>query len=141
MGKIERDKRYRDKHRAAISIKRKLRYKLDDSFREEKKQIERERYRMKKGQARQIQPKLVTIDGKVCKLYPIGFLSEKIQVPPSTVRTWFDAKILPDATLVDDAGRRWFSLDYVNKITKAHTVYTLQKEVSLKKLKDIIDSL
>ena len=140
MSKADRDKRYRERHKAEISLKRKLKYRMDKDFREKRRKIERDRYHMNKQRERHVQPKVVSIDGAYVKLYPVGSVAEECALETYTVRAWLTGGIIPQPTLEDDAGRHWFSQEYIDKLKTGVAKYNETGERGLHVLKEIMDS-
>lgn len=115
-------------NRVAVNKRRREKYQQDQAFRQQ--QIERAReYRSEnrsedppegrwtKGLAvvevRRHRTKLFVVGGKDVLCSWMGTLLERIRIAESTLAAWETKGVIPVPTVVDNAGRRWYSAEYV----------------------------
>jgi hypothetical protein len=134
-------RRYYAAHRTEILKKRRRRYRTDLQYREECQTAARER-QQKKGEGEDV-PKLrdrvVQIGGREIVLRSIGVLAGALGVHPETIKLWEQDRIIPVATLIDDAGRRWYTDEAIAKLTEAHVAWKTLGDGRLATLQKLLE--
>lgn len=115
--------RYWRENREKILAKRRQKYASDPAYREMVKERSRRRWReeLRKGGRekgrkpgkRYLRPKIVVIGGLDVKVHGIGEFADIIGYTIATLKNWEKGGILPQATAVDDFGRRWYSMAFI----------------------------
>lgn len=120
---------YWDEHRQAINAKRRRRYRKDAAYREQVLQKGRQYARLRcaltprrtkeptqlKERAR---VRHVLWKGQMVKLLSIQAIAARCGVVQTTIYIWLRQGMLPP-TFADEAGRHWFTEDYINKVGEA----------------------
>ena len=129
------------KNRKKLSARRKRKYAEDPDYAETQRRRVRAGWTAKEGERieaklsrlqdrirknkkkvkRQVSSRVVVgEDGSPVEVWSIGALSSRIGISPDTIRRrWEDAGIIPEATFIDDEGRRWYSKEYLEFMEKA----------------------
>ena len=130
---------YYKKNRGRLLMKHKQLYRNDSEFSDAKKERERRRYRRKTGEpaVSKLRDKVLSVGGREIVLHSMGVLAAKLGVCDETVKTWESAEVVPPATLIDDAGRRWYSDAHIEVMKKAVLAWKGVGGGALSRLKEL----
>lgn len=123
--------KYWTKNRGRILAARKAKYEGDESYRTAVIERAKDRYwkvRSKKAvvqkevpkrvreASRTLRPRPCEIGGEVALVHHIAELARRCKVSPETLKIWEDRKVIPPPTMLDDGGRRWYSIAYIEAL-------------------------
>lgn len=117
----EYNKRYYREHKAAIALRKKVRYQRDAQYRERILAVSRERYRCATaGKKKRTswnrgfnRPRAFPIGGKLILCRSAADAASRIGCKTQTLRVWEKEGIIPPPTIRDELRRRWYSEDYI----------------------------
>jgi len=146
-------KRYYSEHRKELSKKRKARYQADAEYREQlqeralatyrKKREKLEKERRESGWTRKARgfnrPRVMQIHGKDVLLYSPGEFAHQAGVSAQTIGVWEDREVLPPPTIRDELHRRWYSAEYVKKVSAIVREFKTTGGMRLSALKAMLD--
>ena len=131
---------YYTKNRAAILRKRKRRYRTDPQYREECRAAAKARQqRLKEDDVPKLRERVVQIGGRELVLRSIGVLAGALNVHPETIKLWERDRVIPAATLFDNAGRRWYTDETIARLTEAHVAWKTSGDGKLATLQRLVE--
>jgi hypothetical protein len=140
----EYQRRYYLKNRDEINARKRERYGSDPKVREAARKRAMARYLTNKpeGEGRKVRrynhPRVVEIGGETVLVHCVREYADGAGRNVQTITKWEEREIVPAPTMVDRAGRRWYSKEHMEAVSKAVEKYDKAGRRDLSLLADMV---
>lgn len=144
---------YYVEHRDQISQKRRERYQSDPEYREEVKRRAMARYAKLRNEKKKAQsknpkepevrgfnrPRVMQVNGQDVLVHCVSAFAERVGRDVQTITAWEQNGIIPNPTVVDEMGRRWYSEAHMDAIATIAREYRASGGRNLAAFKEMVD--
>jgi DNA-binding transcriptional MerR regulator len=145
---------YYAKNRDELSKKRKERYRTDKKYREQVKQRAMDRYmKQREERLKHLEenpqeprvrgnnfPRVMAIEGKDVLVHGVSEFASRVGRNVQTITAWENKGIIPEPTVRDELGRRWYTEEHMDFIASLAREYRSNGGRSLNDFKELIEA-